>query len=590
MKRLVILCFLLTGIFCAYPRESEHLKHEELVRLSSSKLIEKGNDFLKKNQEDTALMFFLVLSAKHNEQMDKTEQYLCALSCSKSGDIYYQKGNYSKAFDAFLKGLAICEKHNFKELLPEFYKNMGNVYCIFQDFDRGKINYEKGLAFSVQQGHVETQIKILSNLVGMYCYDGDMEKANYYYRQINKCSEGNNDVLIQYFKNLERGIIYFYEHKYDSAMRCYKASAQYAAHFESEPQYVTASYFELAKLFQEVGETDSALYYLDRNIKIAKDNNLMEMLAGTLKSVAGIYKKKGDKEKERLYGKQHSVIADSVFNLRELSRMKNAQFIYEMEQTKEQIDSLNAEKAQKELKIKAQQRVLFYISAGLLVFIVMLTIVYSQKRKLRLAYKDLYKRNSEILKSEEQSRKSQIEYEKKQTKDREQIKELTVQLQQLTALSQREEVEQALAEPADCAEQKDEAKGHYSVDKLTGVQKEAILRDIQRVMGDSEEFCDCDFSIERLATLVNSNSRYVSQIINDTYGKNFRAYICDYRIKEAQLRLMNTAVYGNYTIKAIAESVGYKSHTNFIIIFRKMTGMTPSMYQKMALEDKIMAI
>lgn len=105
-------------------------------------------------------------------------------------------------------------------------------------------------------------------------------------------------------------------------------------------------------------------------------------------------------------------------------------------------------------------------------------------------------------------------------------------------------------------------------------------------MENPDEFCNCDFSLERLAFLVESNSRYVSQVINETYNKNFRTFINDYRIKEAQLRLMNITEYGNYTIQAIAESVGYKSHTNFIVIFKRITGMTPSIFQKIAKEEK----
>ena len=54
------------------------------------------------------------------------------------------------------------------------------------------------------------------------------------------------------------------------------------------------------------------------------------------------------------------------------------------------------------------------------------------------------------------------------------------------------------------------------------------------------------------------------------------------RIKEVRKRLMDTENYSNYTIKAIAESVGYKSHANFVLIFKKYTGITPSMFQKMA--------
>ena len=36
------------------------------------------------------------------------------------------------------------------------------------------------------------------------------------------------------------------------------------------------------------------------------------------------------------------------------------------------------------------------------------------------------------------------------------------------------------------------------------------------------------------------------------------------------------------TIKGIAESVGFKSPTTFINVFKKMVGLTPSMYQNMA--------
>ena len=42
--------------------------------------------------------------------------------------------------------------------------------------------------------------------------------------------------------------------------------------------------------------------------------------------------------------------------------------------------------------------------------------------------------------------------------------------------------------------------------------------------------------------------------------------------------------YGGYTIKAISESVGYKSQANFISVFTKVTWMKPSIYQKLSKE------
>lgn len=38
-------------------------------------------------------------------------------------------------------------------------------------------------------------------------------------------------------------------------------------------------------------------------------------------------------------------------------------------------------------------------------------------------------------------------------------------------------------------------------------------------------------------------------------------------------------------MKAIAESVGFKSYTAFVNAFKKITGITPSIYQKIALDN-----
>lgn len=587
MKRnLLFHLVLLLSILFLYADKTRPLKYEELINLSTQELIEKGNIFLQQSQIDTALMFYLVLSAKYNDQMDQSDQYLCALSCDKSAVIYYQKGNYSKAFDVLLKGIRICESNDFQDLLPELYKNIGNVYCVFQDFDRGNANYEKALTLSRARKDQDLEMKILNNLAGMYCYAGSTERAKYYYRQMKEKSRGSNNVLHEYFNLLDLGLIYDHEQKMDSAAYCYKASADYAIRLNLEPRYKSSSYFELAKLYEKKGDQDSALYFLHLNVKLTRENHLMDMLAESLKALARIHGSRGEQEIEQKYRGEYLVLSDSIFNLQELSRMKNAQFIYEMDQTRGQIETLNEEKAENESKIRIQQRILFGISAGLIIFLVMSVVVYIQKRKLRNAYKDLFDRSNEILKTEQQNKRSRLEYEEKLAEERlrndrlaEKLKSHDPELKPGTEVSPGE-----TAGTPDDEEQKEEPKSIYSANKLTEKQKKDLLKGISEVMENTEELCDCEFSLERLASLIGSNSRYVSQVINDTYGKNFRTFINEYRIRESQLRLLNTAEYGNYTIKAIAESVGYKSHTNFIVIFKKITGITPSMYQSIAKE------
>ncbi len=61
------------------------------------------------------------------------------------------------------------------------------------------------------------------------------------------------------------------------------------------------------------------------------------------------------------------------------------------------------------------------------------------------------------------------------------------------------------------------------------------------------------------------------------------------RVRLACMRLSDLQGFGNYTVKAIGESVGYKVYGTFINVFKKATGITPSMYQKLTLEEANMA-
>ena len=53
-------------------------------------------------------------------------------------------------------------------------------------------------------------------------------------------------------------------------------------------------------------------------------------------------------------------------------------------------------------------------------------------------------------------------------------------------------------------------------------------------------------------------------------------------IKEACKRMGDIEHYGNYTIEAISESVGFKSRSTFVTSFKRITGLTPSQYQRLA--------
>jgi AraC-like DNA-binding protein len=586
-KRIFILCNILLLLIVSLPLLADDmLNYEELAKLPASDLLQHGDAHMKLNHTDTAMGYYIILAGKYNTAMDKSDKYLCAMACNSAAQIFHQKDNYSKAFELYLKGVQICERNNFSDLLAEFYKNIGNLYSTFQDFQQAINCYKKGLEFARETGNTKTEIKLLMNLSGISCYADLTDEAKIYYDEMMKFA--GKDTLIEYFGYLNKALILANEKKYEASIKCYEQSAAYATKMHLAPRFTGSVYGELAKLYEKIGQTDSAIHYCHLNTDYSEEHNIMYMLVESLKSLATLYEKTGDKKNALLYKSRYLAVSDSLFSMNEFNKMKNTQFIYEMDKNYQKIASLTTDKEQKDIQIKTQRKFLFIISGSLLVFIIMLILVYTHKRRLHHAYKDLFNRNNELLQSEQENKKLRIEYENKLIEERTKNAQLTITMGKAPTPEKNDKtgsLEKENEKAEETTGDSDEIK-LYSANKLTEEQKENLLHAIKKVMDNPAEFCDCEFSLERLAALIGSNSRYVSLIINETYNKNFRAFINEYRIKEAQLRLMNTSQYGNYTIKAIAESVGYKSHTNFIIIFKKITGITPSIYQKIAKEKE----
>lgn len=568
---LVYILFLSSGYVCS----REMLDYEKLAQLPVSELFRYGDEHRKLNHTDTAMGYYIILAGKYDKGMDKMDKYLCAMACNVAGQIFHDKANYSRSFELYMKGVRIAEENDFGDLLPRLYINIGNVYGVFEDYEQAINCYKKALDYALQCGDEVMEMRLLVNLAGACCYENRTEEAKDYYGKMMKFAD--KDTLIAYYGHLNKALILRNEMKYDSAVACFRNAAEYAACMKLPPLYTGSVYGELAKLYEQIGLRDSAIYYFHLNTAYTEEHSLMYMLIESLKGLARLYEQEGDAARSLHYKSRYLDMSDSLFGMDKFNKIKNAQFIYEIDKNYRKIASLTAEQEYKEMQIKTQRRFLVIISSGLMIFIILLVIVYAQKRKLHLAYKDLFSRNSEILQSDLQNKELKAEYENKLAEERARYEELERQTKTF----------QATVEPAvGKEEEKKEEVKLYSANKLTNEQKENLLRDINKIMENTDEFCDSDFSLEHLADLIGSNSRYVSQIINETYNKNFRTFVNEYRIKEARLRLMNIDRYGNYTIKAIGESVGYKSHTNFIDIFKKITGITPSIYQKMAKTGK----
>ena len=124
-----------------------------------------------------------------------------------------------------------------------------------------------------------------------------------------------------------------------------------------------------------------------------------------------------------------------------------------------------------------------------------------------------------------------------------------------------------------------------SISEKVTDKKAALLLEKLTQFEKREEYLSLNCSLSYVADKLESNTSYVSNVINNYKRKTFKVYIIELRINTALLRLKKDEKLRSYTIKAIAEEFGFKRQETFSKAFKSQTGIYPSQYLKKLRED-----
>jgi AraC-like DNA-binding protein len=94
----------------------------------------------------------------------------------------------------------------------------------------------------------------------------------------------------------------------------------------------------------------------------------------------------------------------------------------------------------------------------------------------------------------------------------------------------------------------------------------------------SDRYLNKSMSISVLSAQMGINTKYLSEVINNSKGKNFNGYINELRINHIAHLLKTDPVYLNYKVSYLAEYGGFSSHSAFTTVFKSVTGMSPNTY------------
>jgi len=135
------------------------------------------------------------------------------------------------------------------------------------------------------------------------------------------------------------------------------------------------------------------------------------------------------------------------------------------------------------------------------------------------------------------------------------------------------------------------------LNKKTGINSTSIANSRPRIIAVSKEilevvllklnafeqqkgYLSTSINLNSLSKILDTNSSYLSKIINHSKGKTFKNYLNDLRIENALEELKNNPQNKKFTIEAIAFDLGFKSAESFSKKFKSAYGMYPSKFMK----------
>lgn len=115
--------------------------------------------------------------------------------------------------------------------------------------------------------------------------------------------------------------------------------------------------------------------------------------------------------------------------------------------------------------------------------------------------------------------------------------------------------------------------------KLTAHEIQSQVERINQLMVLEKIYLNENLNLRDFALHLRADPNLISFILNNHLGSNFYDFVNRYRIEEVKSKLNNPA-YKHLSLLGIALESGFNSKTTFNRVFKQITGITPTEFQK----------
>ncbi|WP_241286408.1 helix-turn-helix domain-containing protein [Chryseobacterium arthrosphaerae] len=272
---------------------------------------------------------------------------------------------------------------------------------------------------------------------------------------------------------------------------------------------------QVSWLYSEKLDYKTSIDYAQRALELEKQFNSPNDRVESYEFLTDSYTGIGDSKKAKFYLDKYSYLKDSLH----IATKNNADFVMKSKVT----DGVNLQK-------EKSKKLLIIIFSLICIFIIIVILLWRRKKR------NLHKKYEEIIHK----------------------------------INTRKETPVKSIETIKTNENKSPAIIPEDTAKI-------LLEKLERFEA-SEKYLKKEVSLPWLANYLNTNTKYLSEIIKTERGKNFSNYINGLRINFIVDKLYNEPIYREYKISYLAEASGFTTHKVFVTAFKNEHGVTPSYF------------
>ena len=405
------------------------------------------------------------------------------------------------------------------------YINLGNSYFQWKKYKEALLCFQKANSIYIEYGGTEKIAAVYGDLAGTYKALKNYEKSSEYYQMSLDSAKACNSIYLKANALHGLGMVAYQQMDYKKAIKLGEEAL--LLFIKSQRNYPVANvYLALGRDYMAIKNFQKAGINLLAADSLSRLIGSLELEKDVAFQLAKYYSSIGKSELSIDNYQKFIELNDSIFNQKSHSLLTEYQVRLNNLEKQRKVEKVVLEKKIQSERLELKNRVIWIMGISLFIFFVMSLILLRLYKEKSKSYRLLFEKNKEQFEADKEAVLCKRDLSKKTISD---------------------EV----------------------YDK--------ILSELLTAMTESKIYLQKDISVHKMAEILDTNTSYLSKVINDNFRLNFSGFINKYRIHEAQ-KIILSEEYKNYTIEAIAYECGYNSKSTFNDAFKRITGLTPSNY------------